>query len=223
MKKTLKPCSLRDRGLAGDKMFVETLRFDDGEVRDFEAHLSRLSLTMHDFHATKPDTSVIMSHLGTIPSKGIFKVRIVYASDILRIETIPYKPLLRRSISLVCADNISYSHKYYDRHAITDLQIRSGCDDIIMLNDGNVSDSAVANLVFESDEGLFTPDTPMLRGIAISKLLRERRVCQRRITVDSLCQYRLVHFVNTMCTIGELPPFPLGDIRPPMDVLRQNI
>jgi 4-amino-4-deoxychorismate lyase len=67
-------------------------------------------------------------------------------------------------LQLVTDNEIEYTHKTTDRNALNRLfEQRKKADDIIIVKNGQLTDSLFANLVFESHTGeLFTPKNPLL-------------------------------------------------------------
>lgn len=104
-------------------------------------------------------------------------------------------------VSVVRAD-VDYAYKSADRAGLNALLRTAGTDDIIIVKDGLVTDSAIANLVFESPQGLFTPRVPLLEGVQRAHLLQQNVIMPIDIRVDDLRRYEKVHFINAMVPLG---------------------
>lgn len=104
-------------------------------------------------------------------------------------------------VSVVRAD-VDYGYKYADRSGLNELLRSAGSDDVIIVKNGLVTDSAIANLVFESPQGLFTPRVPLLEGVQRAHLLQQNVIMPIDIRVDDLRRYEKVHFINAMVPLG---------------------
>ena len=81
----------------------------------------------------------------------------------------------------------------------------SGCDEIVIVRRGLVTDASAFNLVFESADGLFTPAGPLLAGTKRQELLERGLIAARRIEAQELGDYLNVRFINTMTDLKEAP------------------
>ncbi|MDX9791404.1 MAG: hypothetical protein RBT61_11275 [Candidatus Kapabacteria bacterium] len=73
----------------------------------------------------------------------------------------------------------------------------------IFVKNGFVTDSSYTNLVFESDDGFFTPDSPLLEGTKRAALLDSGLIKSIAININSLSRYNKVHLINSMNDLGE--------------------
>lgn len=104
------------------------------------------------------------------------------------------------SLRLVDGGNIDYRYKATDRSALTALlDQRAGCDDILIVRDGKITDTSFSNVVFEdAGGGLYTPDTCLLKGTRRESLLDAGIIRECPITVDDIRRFRKVLLVNAM-------------------------
>ena len=79
----------------------------------------------------------------------------------------------------------------------------SGCDDMSIVRDGFVTDGFSSNLVFESEEGLFTPKTFLLPGTKRQFLIDTGIISERTITGGDIARYAKVRFVNAMTDLED--------------------
>lgn len=84
----------------------------------------------------------------------MFKCRVVYGRDIGKVEYIPYVRRRIEKVGVIRDDAIDYSYKYTDRSRLNILLRDSGCDEIVIVRRGLVTDASAFNLVFESADGL---------------------------------------------------------------------
>ena len=79
------------------------------------------------------------------------------------------------------------------------LDQRAGCDDILIVRDGRITDTSFSNVVFEdAGGGLYTPDTCLLKGTRRESLLDAGIIRECPITVDDIRRFRKVLLVNAM-------------------------
>ncbi len=136
--------------------------------------------------------------------KGVVKCKIVYSQDIETVEYARYEKRVIRSLRIVTDDEIDYSSKYYDRSGIDKLLVsRNGCDDIIIVKNGVMTDSSFSNLVFDDGKNLLTPATPLLQGTKRDQLLSEGIIAADEIRPKDLKLFQSVYLVNAMLDLYE--------------------
>ncbi len=191
--------------------YIETIRIQDGELKNLPYHQARFEWTRRselglDLH---PDLyQMIRSHKGS--THGLVKCRIRYGTEIEGIEFEPYTRRVLNSLKVVEADHISYGYKYSDRTALDKLYTQRGtCDDILIIKNGCVTDSYLANMVFWNGEGWFTPDVPLLPGTMRALLLDLEKIETARITLQDLGLYQKIKLINAMNNLEEGVEIPM--------------
>lgn len=189
--------------------FIETIRLQEGLLHHLEFHQARVNRTLA--HHALPPLS-LMELLKSIAPQyptGLYKCRVLYGQEPPQVEISPYQPLLRQEVRVIEADSIEYPYKYADRTQINELLHRSSAQDVIIIKNGYVTDSAIANLVFESPQGLFTPRLPLLEGVQRAVLLQQQRIIPIDIKYQDLTQFHSVHFINAMVPLGAIAPLSI--------------
>lgn len=185
-------------------MFLETICIKKGIVQDFEAHQERMFDTAlrFGFHAPElPDLSAQIP-IELAESKKI-KCSVVYHKQILNIVFSDYQPKTIHLLKLVEAD-VEYSFKYSDRLVLNAiLQEKGDCDEILIVKNNSITDTSFSNVVFSKNNEFFTPDTYLLNGTKRQKLLREKIICEKRITIDDLHHFDKVYLINAMLNIED--------------------
>lgn len=194
------------------KTIVETIAILDGAPRHlgyhqkrFEAARSELGLHEH------PVLAVLLAELPAQYCSGWVKARVLYDPDLreLQYEHYEFKPV--RSVTLVYAQDVDYHIKYADRSVLQGLFAQRGdADDIIIVNNGKISDAFSSNLVFEDAAGnLVTPADCLLPGTCRQRLLDEGRITAVSLGPEDLGSFRRVHLINAFRELGscvvELP------------------
>lgn len=175
---------------------IETILINKGEIYHLNYHQLRVNRSIGEniINLTK-----FINYI-TIPNKGRFKLRITYNEKEIENYTItPYleKPLT--TFMLIRDDNIKYDLKYSNRINIDKLwNLRQDCDDIIIVKNGNITDSRFANLVLFDGQKWLTPDTPLLNGTCRQRLIDEKTITPKRMTIEDLFHYNKLTTINAM-------------------------
>lgn len=186
---------------------VETLKLKDGVIQNMEYHQNRLDCAMNELFPDAPkinlDTVILIpEHCNS----GIFKVRVVYGSEIEKIEIEPYHFRTIQSLKVVHHESIDYHLKYTNRQILQELFAqRENCDDIIIVKNGFVTDSFAANLLFFDGEKWFTPTTPLLLGTKRQLLIDQGIISEREIREDGISGFQKVGLINAMIDLDEMP------------------
>lgn len=172
---------------------LETIKIVDGKCHNIDYHSRRAGFEI--------ETPIVSDEF----SQGVVKWRIVYEDgQVVQSEMSHYTLPRITSLRIVDGTGVNYSRKYENRDGINDLwQQREGCDDILILRDGMVSDTSFCNVVFESEYGLFTPSTPLLAGTKRQMLLDKGIIVQRNITVNDIKDFKCVHLINAMIELED--------------------
>lgn len=178
---------------------LESIRIEEGKIQLINYHQKRMQAAAKQlWQAQAVD---VTSALKNIPPKGIYKCRIVYSKQgIERLDFIPYQKKEIRSLRLLADNNIHYQYKYADRIAIETLYAQAKpCDDIIITQDGYLSDSSYCNIALQTNEGKWhTPNTPLLAGVMRSYLLDKKIIHAQTITTKDLSRYHKLRLFNAM-------------------------
>lgn len=185
---------------------LETIKCADGKLFNIEFHQARFEKAQKEYFGISP--KIKLNTEISIPEtakNGLFRCRVTYSERIDSIEFFPYKTRKINSLKLVESNEIDYKYKYADRGKLNQLFEKRGiCDDIIILKNGYITDSFVANPVFFDGEKWFTPDTPLLPGTQRAKLLQERKIFEIRITPQDLTKYQKVGLINALNNLEEM-------------------
>ncbi|MEG1580770.1 MAG: aminotransferase class IV, partial [Bacteroidaceae bacterium] len=112
----------------------------------------------------------------------------------------------------VVGDKLDYHFKYEDRsrmNALKSTHCTLAGEDILILQDGFVTDTSFCNVVFENRRGLFTPSTPLLHGTKRQYLLDTGRIQACLIRESEILQYENVYLINAMIDLQDRVMVPL--------------
>ncbi len=179
---------------------LETIYLNNGVFRNLTLHEGRMRNAMETLFHTKYSILLadILSH-ECVPSEGLFKTRIIYDSEIKKIEFVPYIMRPVQSLKLIHDNSISYKYKFLDRATLDNLFAqRAEADDILIVRDGLITDTWYANIILKKEGRWFTPDSYLLNGTMRQSLLDAGLVEEIRIGVSDLKQYQSARMINSM-------------------------
>lgn len=193
---------------------VESLKLKDGVIQNPAYHQARLNRSMDElFPGAEKINLETDIEIPENCTSGIFKVRVLYCRTLEKIEIEPYVFRKIASLKIVHHQSIDYHLKYTDRTILQELFAQRGsCDDIIVVKNGLVTDSFVANLLFFDGEKWFTPATPLLKGTKRQFLLDQGMILEKEIREDEIGNYREVGLVNAMVDFEEMPVIEINKI-----------
>lgn len=193
-------------------MFLETICILDGEVQNIEAHKKRMQETASYYRFVAPELPDIEALLTDGLRESKIKCRVCYHNDITSITFEKYIPRNIQSLKLI---NMfpDYAYKFSDRKVMDDLlKLRDGCDEILIIRNGLVTDTSYSNVVFNKDGEYFTPNFPLLNGTKRQKLINDRVIKEIEIGVDSIKEYEHVWLINALLDIEDNVSLPVNQI-----------
>lgn len=182
---------------------LESIYLKDGQFRNLSYHLVRMKKSSRILFGNEiPGSFDSWFAKEEVPSKGLYKCRIIYQTAIERIEFVPYEVRAVRTLKLITDNSISYPHKFLDRKSLLDLfEQRGEADDIIIVRNEEITDSSYANLVFKKNGEWFTPVSCLLEGTMRKNLLQEDKIKEVNIQVKDLFRYESCKLINSMLGI----------------------
>lgn len=198
-----------------EPLFIETIRVENGTFIRPEVHLNRMCRTVCEIFGS--DLSFELPD-GLIPAdrrEGVVKCRIVYGKALEEMTFIPYAPRQINSLQLIEATgNIDYHLKYANRAPLIHLlELRNGCDEILIVQNGAITDTSYSNVAFFDGRKYVTPDTFLLNGTRRQYLLQAGLITEMRITPADLPRFEGVVLINAMLGLEENLSIPTDKIR----------
>jgi len=184
---------------------VESMKISGGFVHHMPYHARRLNMSRRVLFGCSDD--IDLGNVITVPPAcrtGLFKCRVMYREKIEEVEILPYTRRKIESLKLVYGDDIDYGFKYEDKsmfHAL--LERRDGCDDILIVKKGFLTDASSANIVFFEGDRMVTPSTPLLRGTARERMLEEGLLTEEPLRPGDLGRFHKAVLINAMCGIDD--------------------
>ena len=186
--------------------FVETIRIEGGKAMNLPLHEARMNATRVYFAPHAAPIS-LQKWLDDAPiSEERIKARVVYDADGVCETT--FQTYKRREIQwlrMVEDNNISYTFKSADRRELDHLlALRDGCDEVLIVKNGLVTDTSFTNVAFFDGHKWFTPAQPLLNGTMRQWLLLHGKLTETQITPASLASFQRIMLFNAMIGAHEL-------------------
>lgn len=194
-------------------LLIESIYLKDGEFRNLKYHQARMESSSRElFGVSNKWTLENKLQSSEYPETGLYKVRVIYDTEVRQIEFVPYLTKPVQSLKRVSSDTINYGHKFENRQALNELyQQRGNCDDIIIVRNGFVTDASYANLIFRKGEEWFTPATFLLAGTMRAYLLDSHQIKSTEIRVEDVVKYESCKLINAMLGM-DAPEIPVSSI-----------
>lgn len=194
-------------------MIFETIRIVNGEAQFLEFHEERLNRSRRALGFG--DDPVSLRSVIAVPeefSRGVARCRIDVGHKIEGITFSFYEVRHLRRVAVVGAE-VEYPHKFSDRRVFQDL---SACypeyDDLLIFQNGLLTDSTIANIALERDGRWYTPAQPILCGTTRARLLKDRTLLPASISLADLQQFSRLMLINAMRAFDETLAVPISAI-----------
>jgi len=181
-------------------LLIESIKLLDGKFYNLAYHEARMQYSLAALFGRndKPQLESFL-HGADYPLRGLYKCRILYDSESRNVSFYPYEPRRLKTVRVVHDDAITYPYKYKDRGAIDRLfAMRDGCDDVLIVRGGMVTDCSFSNVVFRKGRQWFTPEVPLLKGTMRQKLIDENKIRQKEILPGDIRSFDGLKVINAM-------------------------
>jgi 4-amino-4-deoxychorismate lyase len=196
-------------------LLVESIRIENGRILNIGFHNERMARTLYNIYglSVKTDLEKIIE-VPASATRGIYKCRVLYDDKTTVVEFLPYTFHLVRTLKVVFSDDLCYPYKYTNRDKINRLMdTRSGCDDILIVKYGKLTDSSNANIILRDRNGNWvTPFSFLLPGTRRANLLRSGLIKEEDISFRDLSKYSEVKLINAMRGFNDSEGIPVGNI-----------
>lgn len=111
------------------------------------------------------------------------------------------------------ANDLDYHLKYADRTPLENLKKHlNDEDEVIIIQNGEVTDTTFSNICFFQAGRWFTPARPLFEGIKRKFYLEKGKITERRIKVEDIFHYEKICLINSMLDIHQ-SEYPIHSIR----------
>jgi 4-amino-4-deoxychorismate lyase len=197
-------------------LLIETVKVQRRQLHNIEAHNLRAARSRRIIFGLEGRFD--LRDYVSLPDDlddGLYKCRIVYARTVQTVEFQRYVPKRIRTLRLVHNDTIQYEHKYFDRSCFEKLLRDANADDILIVQNGFVTDVSFANIVFYDGRKWVTPSHPLLQGTKRKILLENGTIREEEITTKDLARFTHASLINALLDLHESPVIPMANIFSP--------
>ena len=184
--------------------FIETIRIENGKALNLGFHNYRFNKTRRDiFECNLPVNLADYIQPGEYVERT--KCRTEYQDEVEKVEYQPYTIRPVKSLRMVTSDGLDYTYKSSNRQKLDELFKQKGeADDILIIRDGFLTDTSIANIALWNGEQWETPEKPLLEGTMRASLLGKGLIVPAEIRPQDLSRYSLIRLFNAMIGFGEI-------------------
>ena len=181
-------------------LLLESIYLNDGVFRNLSYHEARMRKSMVElFNRELTIEFATLFNNTEFPLRGLYKTRVIYDTEVRKIEFIPYKVNPVRSLKLIHSDTISYKHKFLNRSVLDRFYEQRGeSDDVLIVKNGFITDTYYANILFKKDNVWYTPKHYLLKGTMRQYLLEQGMILEADIDENNYVQYQSCKLINSM-------------------------
>ncbi len=186
--------------------FVESIKLMDGVFFRLSLHQQRINQVFADHFPSHPipELTKLLSDF-EIPQKGLFKCRIVFDSEIRSVQFEQYVRREIHCIKVVETDIETLHYKTEERGKFQEaFAKRDGCDDVLLIRNGLITDCSYSNLALYNGEKWITPRIPLIYGVNRAMLLSEGKIYEDDINISDLSNFQAIRLFNAMIEFGEI-------------------
>lgn len=172
--------------------YFETIKCDDYEIFNLDYHEKRVAKSIA--------LNLNLQEYIYPPSHELFRCKVIYTQDgIIDVQYFKYKKRDIKSFKIIVDDDIDYSKKYLNRECLDKLfEQKEQADEIIIIKNGLVTDTSIANIAIFDGTSWITSKTPLLEGTTRIRLLEEKEIFEKDITLEMLQQAKKLALMNAM-------------------------
>lgn len=184
--------------------FIETIRIENGKALNLGFHNYRFNKTRRDiFECNLPIN--LADYIQPADYTERTKCRIEYQDEVEKVEYQPYTIRPVNSLKMVTSDGLDYTYKSSNRQKLDELFKQKGdADDILIIKDGFLTDTSIANIALWNGSEWETPEKPLLEGTKRASLLGKGLIVPAAIRPNDLSRYSRIRLFNAMIEFGEV-------------------
>ena len=182
--------------MSSSPTLLETIRCEGGQGENLHYHQKRFDRSRKELLGLC-DMLDLVSYIKP-PDNKLYRCRVLYGEKIESIEYLPYTPKDIHTLKIVPI-TFSYDYKFSDRTVFEKLLNENpDASDVIMVKNGLLTDTTIANIACFNGEKWITPKHPLLKGTMRAKLLDEGFLFEQDIKSDELESFEHVALMNAM-------------------------
>jgi 4-amino-4-deoxychorismate lyase len=192
-------------------LFFESIKLENGRFHFLELHQKRMQNTVKNVF--KKDVIFDLDNeiqKCEIENSGLFKVKVIYDTNIKTINIEPYSIKNHQKIVFLHREHINYTYKNIIRKSVEFNKKTS--DDAIFVVNGSLTDASYSNLALFDGKEWFTPKKSLLKGIKREYFFSTNQIKIKDIKLSEINQYSQIAFINAMRDFEKIYTFAVeGD------------
>lgn len=194
-------------------LLFETIKLEKGTPCNLRYHQQRMDESRRALLGINDPVDIASALI--VPARarqGVYKCRMIYGKEITEMQYIPYLLKKIKTLRLVEASDIEYSYKYSNRECFDSLLDDSGCDEILIVKNGFITDTSISNIIFFDGNRWITPAHPLLKGTKRQQLLDEGRIIAEELRPQDLKHFAKAMLINSMLDFNLKRMIPVNEI-----------
>ncbi|MDN5087902.1 aminotransferase class IV family protein [Aliarcobacter butzleri] len=185
--------------------YFETIKCEDFEVFNLDYHQKRVANTI--------GLNINLQEYINPISEELLRCKLIYDENgVVDVLYFPYKKREIKSFKIIFDNEIEYSKKYLNRTKLDELyEKRDDCDEVIIIKNGIVTDTTIANIAIFYENLWITSKNCLLGGTTRARLLEEKKLFEKDITLDMLKNASKVALMNAMIGFDEIKNFKIKE------------
>lgn len=185
------------------EQFFETIKCDDGVAFNLEYHCRRIARTIM--------ININLQEYVLPINDDFLKCKVLYdRHGVIDVLYEPYVKRLIKKFKIVYDNTIEYKQKKVNRDNIKALyQKKESADEIIIVKNGLITDTSIANIAIFDGTSWLTPKVPLLRGTTQDRLLDNKELIAANITVEMLKKAKKIALLNAMVGMNVLEKYTI--------------
>ncbi|RZV13238.1 aminotransferase class IV family protein [Aliarcobacter butzleri] len=185
--------------------YFETIKCEDFEVFNLDYHQKRVANTIGLNINLQEYINPILEEL--------LRCKLIYDENgVVDVLYFPYKKREIKSFKIIFDNEIEYSKKYLNRAKLDELyEKRDDCDEVIIIKNEIVTDTTIANIAIFYENSWITSKNCLLDGTTRARLLEEKKLFEKDITLDMLKNASKVALMNAMIGFDEIKDFKIKE------------
>ncbi|MCG3685080.1 aminotransferase class IV family protein [Aliarcobacter butzleri] len=185
--------------------YFETIKCEDFEVFNLNYHQKRVANTI--------GLNINLQEYINPISEELLRCKLIYDENgVVDVLYFPYKKREIKSFKIIFDNEIEYSKKYLNRAKLDELyEKKNDCDEVIIIKNEIVTDTTIANIAIFYENSWITSKNCLLGGTTRARLLEEKKLFEKDITLDMLKNASKVALMNAMIGFDEIKDFKIKE------------
>jgi 4-amino-4-deoxychorismate lyase len=181
-------------------LLFETIKCENRKLHNLDYHNNRVKRSLENVLGIVDDFD--FANTIKIPDwvgEGLYRCRVSYRETIEKLEFFSYESKHPKVIQLIENQEIIYQYKFEDRALFQEMiQKSEPADEVIITQNGLITDATYANITLFDGTKWFTPNTSLLLGTKRAYLLDNQLLTEEEIAVTDLKKFKKIAFINAM-------------------------